>query len=90
VDPPFKYLFGREHEVVDEELRAPSKEVCQGSVPLASLESILLVESHPREALPPRHLVATSRELLLSLENAITTAQWRGVIQVSGATTCYE
>ncbi|HYY31782.1 MAG TPA: hypothetical protein VE860_27805, partial [Chthoniobacterales bacterium] len=34
---------GPEREVVDEELRAPSEEVCQRGAPLVGLESILLV-----------------------------------------------
>src|SRR5688500_8881657 len=62
-------VVGPEHEVVDEELRAPSEEVCQRGAPLVGLEAILLVEANPRQLLtPPRQLVAAPRELLLSLE----------------------
>src|SRR6058998_2519110 len=55
-------VVGPEHEVVDEELRAPSEEVCQRGAPLVGLESILLVDPHPRQLLPPpRQLVAAPR-----------------------------
>src|SRR5438046_1218352 len=60
---------GPEHEVVDEELRAASEEVCQRGAPLVGLESIFLVDPNPRQLLPPpRQLVAAPRELLLRLE----------------------
>ena len=62
-------VVGPEHEVVDEELRAPLEEVCQRGAPLVGLESILLVDPHPRQLLPPpRQLVAAPRQLLLRLE----------------------
>src|SRR5207249_9953614 len=62
-------VVGPEHEVIDEELRAPLEEVCQRGAPLFGLESILLVDPHPRQLLPPaRQLVAAPRQLLLSLE----------------------
>ena len=62
-------VVGPEHEVVDEELRAPSEEVCQRGAPLVGLESILLVDPNPRQLLPPpRQLVAAPRQLLLRLE----------------------
>src|SRR5207249_7862475 len=62
-------VVGPEHEVVDEELRAPSEEVCQQGAPLVGLESILLVDPNPRQLLPPpRQLVAAPRDLLLRLE----------------------
>ena len=62
-------VVGPEHEVVDEELRAPSEEVCQRGAPLVGLESILLVDPNPRQLLPPpRQLVAAPRQLLLGLE----------------------
>src|SRR5712691_10864773 len=55
-------VVGPEHEVVDEELRAPSEEVCQRSARLVGLESILLVDPNPRQLLPPpRQLVAAPR-----------------------------
>src|SRR5438094_408965 len=63
-------VVGPEHEVVDEELRAPSEEVCQQGAPLVGLESILLVDPNPRQLLPPpRQLVATPRDLLLRPEH---------------------
>ena len=62
-------VVGPEHEVVDEELRAPSEEVCQRGAPFIGLESVLLVDPNPRQLLPPpRQLVAAPRELLLRLE----------------------
>src|SRR5207244_11618473 len=62
-------VVGPEHEVVDEELRAPSEEVRQRGAPLVGLESILLVDPHTRQLLPPpRQVVAPPRELLLRLE----------------------
>src|SRR5262245_36255915 len=58
-----------EHEVVDEELRAPPEEVRQRGAPPVGLESIRLVDPDPRQLLPPpRQLVAAPRELLLRLE----------------------
>src|SRR5437870_1831108 len=64
-----RLVVGPEHEVVDEELRAPSEEVDQRGAPLVGLESILLVDPNPRQLLPsPRQLVAAPRELLLRLE----------------------
>src|SRR2546426_104241 len=58
-----------EHVVIDEELRAPSEEVCQQGAPFVGLESVLLVDANPRQLLPPpRQLVAAPRELLLGLE----------------------
>src|SRR5262245_14239503 len=58
-----------EHEVVDENLRAPSEEVRQRCAPLIGLESILLIDPNPRQFLPPPHqFVAVPREFLLRLE----------------------
>src|SRR5271166_3232038 len=55
-------VVGPEHEVVDEELRAPSEEVCQRCAPLIGLESVLLVDPDPRQLLTsPRQLVAAPR-----------------------------
>src|ERR1700722_20052634 len=62
-------VVGPEHEVVDEKLRAPSEEVGQRGASLVGLESILLVDSHPRQLLPSaRQLVAAVSQLLLRLE----------------------
>src|SRR5579863_3581904 len=61
--------IGPEHEVVDEELRAPAEEICQRGAALVGLESILLVDSYPWQLLPPpRQLVAAPRQLFLRLE----------------------
>ena len=55
-------VVGPEHEVVNEELRAPSGEVGQRGVPLVGLESILLVDPDPRQLLAlPCQLVAAPR-----------------------------
>jgi hypothetical protein len=62
-------VIGAEHEVVDEELRAPAEEVRQRGAALVGLEAIRLVDPHPRQVLPPpRQLVAAPRERLLRLE----------------------
>src|SRR5262244_3503631 len=62
-------VVGPEHEMVDEELRAPAEEVRQRGAPLVGLESIRLIDPHPRQLLPPpRQLVAAPRERLLRLE----------------------
>jgi hypothetical protein len=55
-------VVGPEHEVVDEELRAPSEEICQRGAPFIGLESVLLVDPDPRQLLTsPRQLVAVPR-----------------------------
>jgi hypothetical protein len=55
--------------VVDEELRASSKEVFKRGAPFIGLESILFVDPDPRQLLPsPRQLVAAPRQFLLLLE----------------------
>src|SRR5207248_10306544 len=62
-------VVGPEHEVVDEELRAPSEQIRQRGAPLVGLEAILLVDPDPWQLLPPpRQLVALPRQLLLRLE----------------------
>src|SRR5260221_11904825 len=58
-----------EHEVVDEELRAPSEEVCQRGAALLGIEAVRLVDGHPRQLLTlPCHRVAAPRQLLLLLQ----------------------
>jgi hypothetical protein len=62
-------VVGPEHEMVDEELRAPAEEVRQRGTPLFGLELIGLVDPHPGQLLPPpRQLVASPRVLLFGLE----------------------
>jgi hypothetical protein len=57
------------HEVVDEELRSSSEEVCQRRAPFVGFKLILLVDANPRQLLPPsRQLVAAPRQFLLCLE----------------------
>ena len=58
-----------EHEVVDEELRAPVEELGQRLRPLVRLERVLLLDRHPGQlSTLPRELVAEARELFLPLE----------------------
>src|SRR6266536_1351249 len=62
-------VVGTEHEVVDKELRTPTKEVGQRGAAFIGLEAISLVNGNPREFLPlAGQLVAAMRELLLRLE----------------------
>ena len=66
-------LIGRaEHEVVDEQLRAPVEELGQGLGAVGGLEAVLLLDRHPGE-LPPfaGKLVVAARELLLLLEQCV-------------------
>jgi hypothetical protein len=68
-----------EHEVIDEELRAPSEEVRQRGAAFIGLESILLVDPNPRQLLPsPRQLVAAPRELFFS-----ACMRWSGLRPIS-------
>src|SRR4029453_9720014 len=46
-------VVGPEHEVVDEELRAPPEEIPQRGAPLVGVESELLVDRNPRQLLAP-------------------------------------
>src|SRR2546426_6193013 len=62
-------VYGPEYEMIDEQLRASSEEVCQRGAPLVRLESILLADPDPRQFLPPpRQLVAAPCEFLFRLE----------------------
>jgi hypothetical protein len=62
-------VLGAEHEVIDEELRASSEQIGEGCRAIVSLETVLLINSNPRQPLPPlRQFVATPRQLLLGLE----------------------
>src|SRR5262245_12203015 len=64
-----RLVIGPEHEVVDEELRAPSEEVFKQGAPFVGVEPILLVDANPRQFLaPPRQVVAPPREFLLLLK----------------------
>src|SRR5688572_3224032 len=64
-----RLVVGPEHEVVDEELRAPSEQICQRGAPFIRLESVLLVDPNPRQLLTsPCQLVAAPRQLLFRLE----------------------
>src|SRR6185437_1081769 len=58
-----------EHEMVDEELRAPAEEVLERRAPLIGLEAIVLVDAHPGQRLTSqRQLVAAPRQLLFRRE----------------------
>src|SRR5579883_523425 len=60
---------GSEHEMVDEELRAPAEEVGERGAPAIGLEAVLLLDLDPGQLLPPpRQLVAAPRQLLLRLQ----------------------
>src|SRR5262245_11149389 len=58
-----------EHEVIDEELRAPLEEVLQRGAPFLGLESVLLVDPNPRQFLTLLgQLVAAPHQFLLGLK----------------------
>ena len=62
-------VLGAEHEVIDEELRAPSEEIGEGCRPFLGVEPVLLVDADPGQLLPPaRKLVAAPRQRLLGVE----------------------
>src|SRR6266850_3109241 len=62
-------VVGPEHEMVDEELRAPLEQALERCAPVVGLKAILLADPNPWQALPPlRQLIAAPRELLLRLE----------------------
>src|SRR5215212_6383678 len=62
-------VLGAEHEVIDEELRASSEQIGERRYAFVGLETVLLVNSNPRQPLPPLpQFVATSRQRLLGLE----------------------
>ncbi len=62
-------VIGPEHEVIDEELRAPSEEIGEGRCALVGLEAVLLLDANPGQLLPPpRQFVAPPRQRLLGLQ----------------------
>src|SRR5215216_5948610 len=61
-----------EHEVVDEQLRAPVEELGEGLRAFVGLEAVVLVDTHPRKVSPlARQLVTAARERLLALEQLL-------------------
>ena len=67
--PDIRRIVGPKHEVIDEELRASSEQIGKRRHALVGLETVLLVNSNPRQPLPPlRQFVATPRQRLLGLE----------------------
>src|SRR5206468_327755 len=64
-----RLVVGPEHEVVDEQLRAPAEQGCQRDASFVGLEPIRLVDPDPRQLLPAqRQLVAAPGELLFRRE----------------------
>src|SRR5215471_17866232 len=62
-------VVGPEHEMVDEELRAPAEEMSERCFSFVGLELIFFVDLDPRQFLTfSRQLIAPSREFFLSLE----------------------
>ncbi len=62
-------IVGAEHEMIDEELRAPLEEVAQRGLALVGFEPVRLVDPYPRQfPAPPRQLVASPRQVLFGLE----------------------
>ena len=62
-------VVGSEHEVVDEELRAPTEEVGQRRGAGFGLEAIVLLDGDPGQLLAlAGHVVAAAGQLLLGLE----------------------
>ena len=62
-------VVGPEHEVVDQQLRAPAEQVRQRGPASIGVEAIGLVDPDPRQLLAlQRHLVTAPRQLLLSLQ----------------------
>jgi hypothetical protein len=58
-----------EHEVVDEQLRAPVEELRQGLLPVVRLEGVLLLDWHPGQLLAlSGKVVAMAHVLLLGVE----------------------
>src|SRR5947208_10294523 len=63
------FVVGPGHEMIDEQLRASSEEVCKRSAPLVGLEAVFLVGSNPRQFLPfSRQFIATAGQFLLGFE----------------------
>jgi hypothetical protein len=62
-------VLGAEHEVIDDELRSSSEQIGKRRHALVGLKTVFLVNSNPRQPLPPlRQFVATPCQLLLGLE----------------------
>jgi hypothetical protein len=58
-----------EHEVIDEELRAPAEEIRERSLPFVGVEPVVLFHGDPGQFLAPlRELIALPRQRLLRIE----------------------
>src|SRR5262245_12237244 len=69
-------VVGPEHEVINEELRAPAEEIRQRGIPLFGLESIRLVNPHPWQLLTLLgQRVAAPRKILLGLQECQSRRQ---------------
>src|SRR5687768_6396176 len=57
------------HEVIHDELRPSAKQINEGGLPLFGVESVVLVDAHPRQCLAPlREFVVEPRQFLFGLE----------------------
>ncbi len=62
-------VIGPEHEVVDEELRAPAEKVVERGRPFVGVEPVGLVDFDPRQLLAPlSHFVAEPGQFFFALE----------------------
>ena len=69
-------VIGPEHEVIDEELRTPSEEICERRASLVGLESVLLLDRDPGQlAPPPRKLVAEPGVVLFADEELLACGE---------------
>src|SRR3954453_10998403 len=63
------FVVGAEHEMIDEQLRAPAEEPAETRPSIIRVERVILRDLHPRQLLPSkRKLVASPRMGLLGLE----------------------
>src|SRR5262249_61009216 len=61
-----------EHEVIDDQLRAPVKELSQRLWPLGGVEPVVLLDRYPGQRAPRgRELVAAARQLLFPREQFV-------------------
>src|SRR5258708_4930038 len=62
--------------MVDEQLRAPSEQVCPGGAPVVGVESVRLVDPDPWLLLPsPRQLVTAPRQVFFRVEQLAPRVQ---------------
>jgi hypothetical protein len=69
-------VIGSEHEVIDEKLRASAEKVLERGHAIVGVESVGLVDLHPRQLLTaPRHFVAEPCHLFFAVEQLEPGAQ---------------